>query len=92
MIHATLIIEDTVIVATSVHGDSENRLHVIVTDNLTGKQENGRWTYEQFNAVVALSLGMGEDSPSYVNVDKLYKLVEDAKLFEGWQPEVIPVP
>lgn len=90
MIHVTMIIEDISIIATQRHDESQ-LLDVIVTDLHTSKQRKGEWTFTQFSAVAALTMGMGEDgSLSTESVQKLYVICNP--LFKDWDKDIIPTP
>lgn len=87
MLHMTLLLADTTIIATV--GDQQT-WHVQVADNVTGKCEFAIWTNEQFATIVALALGVGEDKAKGFVTDDLYAVAEP--LLKGWQPEVRPIP
>lgn len=98
MIHVTILIEDTTIVAeydvpTGIEGwtGTGNLWTGKCIDNLTGKCEKIKWTSEQMSAVLALGLGsVAEDSVPGYDTELLYSVAEAA--IAGWQKEVRPIP
>lgn len=98
MIHVTILIEDTTIVAefgtpTGIEGwtGTGNRWTGKCMDNLTGKCEKINWSGEEMAAVLALGLGsVAEDSVPGYDTDKLYQVAEEA--IKGWAKEVRPIP
>lgn len=94
MIHVTILIEDTTIVAeyrVDREESTEPRWRGKCVDNLTGKFEKIDWTNEQMTAVLALGLGsVAEDSIPGYDTKKLYEVAEEA--IKGWQKEVRPIP
>lgn len=85
MLHLTLILCDTILIATRdipVGG----MWSIVCTDALSGKIEHSSWSDEQLAAIV--SLGIGSDM--LPNATELYAIAETA--IKGWQPEVRPIP
>lgn len=99
MIHCTLILEDTVLVATMPNAKAEgvgdtplippNMLHVTCTDSLSGKSVQGYWTLQQWQAVMVLAIAGEEDMISASSPD-LYEIAEKALI--GFPSEVRPIP
>lgn len=102
MFHFTVILEDTLLIATDVGPDPRTpedlaagkpfppSLNVVCTDQLTGKVATGKWTVEQLCAVLTLAQGAGEEKWDGYWPEKLYAVVEP--LFKDWPTECRPVP
>jgi len=88
MMHLTLILCDTIFVATMLGETGSEMWHVICTDALTGKTERATWTQVQLNAVVCLAL-CGEDQKGVIP-EVLYPIAEEA--IKGWDTKVRPIP
>lgn len=118
MFHMTLIMEDTLVIATREISDPVNNgkvplsdseeqpefrvtehfedrhnlppWDVTLTDNLTGVTAKCRWTDDQFAAITALALGVGEEkSPGY-DIEKLYEVANAA--LENVPTQCYPIP
>jgi hypothetical protein len=84
MLHATVILEDTIIVA---HFNGESNLwDVQLFDSHSGRAATIKWTSEQLGVVLALGVGGDEIAGS----DLLYPIAENA--VRGLPNEVRPIP
>lgn len=86
MMHMTLMLADSIIIATAINGETL-MWRVTCSDVLSGKSEERLWTNEQFNAVVALALFGDDEMPHKSN---LYVIAEEA--IKGFASEVRPIP
>jgi hypothetical protein len=84
MIHQTIIIEDTIIIAT----ERDGMWYVTVCDTFKGKQEEFTWTNAEWVSVLALLMGVGEDKVEGFDTRILYERCEP--LFKN--SEVRPIP
>lgn len=86
MLNMLIVLEDTTIHAVAKDGGWD----VTIGDNLTGNQELFRMDNTQLGAVLALSVGLGEDlhQTDKTLVDRLYVIAEP--LFK--ESEIRPIP
>jgi hypothetical protein len=88
VIHLTLVMEDTIIVADYT---AEDAWRGTIVDSLSGKSHKFQWTVDQFAAILVLGLGeVAENKAHGYNADYLYSVAEVA--LEGCPPECQPIP
>lgn len=90
MIELIFIAEDTKLTA-SFTGEGGPHWHVEVSDMMSGKHQFAAWNYQQLGAVLYLMAGTGEDERTDQELTAImYSIAEP--LFEGWLPELRPIP
>lgn len=87
MLHVTMILSDAILIATM---RVNNRWDVDCTDSLTGKYERSTWTNAQMAAVLALSMGVGEDKEPGYDLAELNRVAQAAMV--NWDPKVRLIP
>lgn len=108
MIHATLILEDTIIIAArgDIHNPEDRDFavdqvhpqgwHVNVADSLTGKMAKGIFTDVEFALLTALAIGLGEEWHERGNsFEKAFVKTAYSVLepkFKDWPKECRPIP
>lgn len=87
MFHLTLILADTVLIATSTDG---NLWDVTCKSMFDGSEGKGQWTNEQLLAVQVLAHGAGEEKYNGYHIEYLYAMCEP--LFKDWPKNARCIP
>ncbi|MBV9694312.1 MAG: hypothetical protein JO261_11495 [Alphaproteobacteria bacterium] len=89
MIHMTLIMEDTVLVATRDLPNSEGQWSILAQDSHAGIGHASLLSDAELTAIVSLALANDEDQEG-LDRKKLYEVAEE--VLKTWPPEVRPIP